>query len=1451
MQTQQHDTMSLLLPLGERVGALQKVRGLIDEMNHPNTDWKFVVSGLRSYLFEYLLHDVEPYAQQVLPVVFRYLREATERKKATALRACDTFFDRYDFVVKNYEEHEYRLDGILECFRSFAPEYIDLLLSESDEEYYLENVNSRILRLKQNMDSAGLATEAIMRGINDLIISQYSIYIKNAITTDVNEISGIRAIIEKNGINSEIITLLESVSEKSYTEHLKTGKITAEDFSHNASAWERVCVLVKKSIEQGLLSGDNDIIALLDFLIKKSYEGNNADLQLSISRSVASVCRFIVENKKHDLLKKIISMVMPPLLSEIERKGNYSSAFSTIYNVGKQVIESGDIHAIDFFEDMLIKSKFCFPEYSGIAQDWSVIVNSSHLENIRTWMKLIEINPPVMRKLSASLIVNLKLGGVFLKDTDVFQRDISSLLNSDYGTVFYLIISLASVFPAFYHDIGATGNIRAFTEKIDTNHSMDDLIHFLRKQVHVESSSQTVNLIQVVMEFWMTGNRTLLHKMVPEEVYANLDRFFHLVNLDIENVPKRIVHDAKKHFREHRDERFWDFLNEVGSGPFLEFVRSGSFRGVSEKEKEKSLEYFEEYFDARSPTEMTKILHYIKNKFGIDISKTMIWKFLYEISDDDFRNMFRDVGKSDISRINVEKFITFLHVYRMLYDKYNLSEIRAIEKLEQYARENLFDPPEDFFESIRSNDQIFALEKLLEFQLHLKNTILLSGNVFEPLDTIEFKRHIAFGIPSMYGSYKEKKFDTLKVFFHMNLIREGLFESIIETMSSRGRAELDFSGIKKMLILFHKTLVIDGLANQEMLILIDLLESPNMTVSQFRDIITHLLTTHGEISDRFNETFKYVSRESIKNIGLDKIDRKYIPEDQPLNIDIIMDRFMRDQIMQSPLLQLLDMFLVRIKEHLAKYYTDRNSDICLNSIKGNFVRGTSSYMITSPPDLHPGDKLYAPIWKIGGKAHGLLFAANISNINVPEGFVLSSEIYRRIRDGNADNPRFRRKILYTLKKHIDRFSGNRFANPENPVLFSVRSGAVFSMPGVMDTITNVGITQEMLDRLAQRDPWFAYDCFRRLIQDLAISTYGIDRSVFENIMTEAKEQAGVPLKEMLTGRQMELLTRKYRYTINKYGYSIPKDPYEQLYYAILAVYRSWESNLAGNYRDFVNISDDWGTAVIVQKMVFGNYTPSDITGVVYSQDVGRENIGLFGEYKTRAQGHDIVSGVAKVFPISQAQKEVYEKLAVYPSLEQQFPVMYRSVFDAVNRIRDLWGNDVEIEFTFQNSVLYILQIRGMTKHIFETEELAETPKQLKKYLLGQGLAASGGAISGRIVFDSDKIDILRDQYKGDNIILARPETNPEDVVGLKKSDGILTCIGGMTSHAVLQMRRLEKCGVSDFSMMRINEENNTALVKSGSPEKKDMLIREGDHITIDGNTGNVYLGYHKTIRRRL
>ncbi|HXK66542.1 MAG TPA: hypothetical protein PK348_09765, partial [Spirochaetota bacterium] len=520
-----YDVNNILLPVEHKIGALNRAKNLVAEMTHPNIDWKYMVTELRAYLYDYM-YDIVPHSDKVLPVIFHYLKEATVRKRGSTLRAADTFLDRYLFLIKKEIEGDSSLENVTAMFDNESIHFCQILIADTADGFYLEDVNLRILQLLELSLKRKKVDETLFELCTEIIINQFKLYVERSIIVDDEEVYSLQNLwsIEHEHI-LKLEQLVKSVTKKAYQEKLikanalKNSKkdratLLAEikeliDFHHNTTSWEKICIAAKECIAQNVIEYDDVVLALLTFLVKKSQEGRDANLQLYISRSVASLCSVMVQQQRFVLLRQVVQMVVPVLVAEIERGGNYNAAFATILNIGKTVVQSDNRQIIDLFVDILVHAKFCFPQFTGIAQDWSVMVNASHLANIRTWLELIELNPVYMKRLAASLIANLTLGGVFLKDTDVFQRDISRLLNSNYKDVFYLIISLAAVFPAFYHDIGATGNIRAFTERVDTNHQMNDLIHFVRKQVHVESSSRTVVLLQRVMDFWLTGDKEL------------------------------------------------------------------------------------------------------------------------------------------------------------------------------------------------------------------------------------------------------------------------------------------------------------------------------------------------------------------------------------------------------------------------------------------------------------------------------------------------------------------------------------------------------------------------------------------------------------------------------------------------------------------------------------------------------------------------------------------------------------------------------------------------------------------------------------------------------------------------------------------------------------------------------------------------------------------------------
>ncbi|MBP7604203.1 MAG: hypothetical protein KBA15_09760, partial [Spirochaetes bacterium] len=325
------DLGTLLVPVEGRAGATARVEALIAEMSHPNIDWKHVVAGIRSYLFDHI-HDLAPHADSVLPILFHYLREATARRKGSTLRAGETFFDRYQFVLASIAEGRDELLPLEARFRDFAPDYLELMLRESADGFYFEGVNERVRRAGEALAARLDGSAGILERINDLLIGQLELHAERSVSAADDEIARLRDALGRSDDTGEIFSLLETVSDRRKREDVEAaaggGAADAAarfarienlcDFSRNTRTWERICVLARSPVERGAIADDDAVLALLGFLIRKAQEGDDRDLQLFMSRSVASVCGALDASGRGSLLKSVVDMVMPLLLREVE-----------------------------------------------------------------------------------------------------------------------------------------------------------------------------------------------------------------------------------------------------------------------------------------------------------------------------------------------------------------------------------------------------------------------------------------------------------------------------------------------------------------------------------------------------------------------------------------------------------------------------------------------------------------------------------------------------------------------------------------------------------------------------------------------------------------------------------------------------------------------------------------------------------------------------------------------------------------------------------------------------------------------------------------------------------------------------------------------------------------------------------------------------------------------------
>ncbi len=490
---------------------------------------------------------------------------------------------------------------------------------------------------------------------------------------------------------------------------------------------------------------------------------------------------------------------------------------------------------------------------------------------------------------------------------------------------------------------------------------------------------------------------------------------------------------------------------------------------------------------------------------------------------------------------------------------------------------------------------------------------------------------------------------------------------------------------------------------------------------------------------------------------------------------------------------------------------------------------------------------------LGGKGANLAEMTNIG-LPVPQGFTISTEACTQYyEDGKKINDSIQAEIMTYIDK-MEKITGKKFGDKENPLLVSVRSGARASMPGMMDTILNLGLNETVVNTIATKsgNPRWAWDCYRRFIQMFSDVVMEVGKKYFEKLIDEMKEKKGITQDVELSADDLKTLANQFKAEYKKQlGKSFPDDPKEQLFEAIKAVFRSWDNPRANIYRMDHDIPYSWGTAVNVQMMAFGNMGDNCGTGVAFTRNPATGEKGLMGEFLTNAQGEDVVAGVRTPMPIAKMAE-------VFPAVYKQFQEVCKTL---ENHYRDMQ----DMEFTVENEKLYMLQTRNGKRTaaaaikiacdlidegmITEQEALMQIdaksldmllhpqfdPKALKeadkKNVVGKGIAASPGAAAGSIVFTAE--DAVIEGKKGKKVVLVRLETSPEDIEGMKYAQGILTVRGGQTSHAAVVARGMGTCCVSGCGDIKMDEENRQFTLAG-------KVYHEGDGISLDGSTGHIY-----------
>ena len=494
---------------------------------------------------------------------------------------------------------------------------------------------------------------------------------------------------------------------------------------------------------------------------------------------------------------------------------------------------------------------------------------------------------------------------------------------------------------------------------------------------------------------------------------------------------------------------------------------------------------------------------------------------------------------------------------------------------------------------------------------------------------------------------------------------------------------------------------------------------------------------------------------------------------------------------------------------------------------------------------------------LGGKGANLAEMTNIG-LPVPQGFTITTEACTKYyEDGKEINSEILEQINEYITK-MEEMTGKKFGDKENPLLVSVRSGARASMPGMMDTILNLGLNEEVVEVLARQsnNPRWAWDCYRRFIQMYSDVVMEVGKKYFEELIDKMKERKGVKLDVELSADDLKELANEFKAEYkSKIGTDFPTDPKEQLMGAIKAVFRSWDNPRANVYRRDNDIPYSWGTAVNVQSMAFGNMGDDCGTGVAFTRDPATGEKGLFGEFLTNAQGEDVVAGVRTPMHIAE--------------MAEKFPEAFKQFEEVCKILENHYRDMQDMEFTVEHGKLYMLQTRNGKRTARAALKIAcdlvdegmRTPSEAvemidprnldtllhpqfdaeaikKAQAIGKGLGASPGAACGKIVFSAE--DAVAWQERGEKVVLVRLETSPEDITGMKASQGILTVRGGMTSHAAVVARGMGTCCVSGCGDIAMDEENKQFTLAG-------KTFHEGDEISIDGTTGNIYEGLIPTV----
>ena len=1363
----------------DHYGLQKKTRELLTELNHPYANWDYVLKELKSIsIGDFYIYNNHPEGLTALSILFTIYFDVLKSPASEDIKdsAIHYLFDFADAIIVQSGDFLPRNLSLLPGF------IISLMEIADDESTLFKKCSSYLKRIIRAMIEQGVdvSTSAFATLVYKMFRATYAFWLSEP--DPALWLTAWRTAQEPRS-DSAYLELVEPLSHRRFRKLMldldalrradgeKAGAHLAEflDLPDYFQIIDRY-LSVADALEKSQAYQGRHLIKL-DFLFGVMSVPGLRDIHISAMREINYSLKLVFQEEKKENLEGFVRKIFSFLKKNTSQNEFRGAGIDCIVTAAREVFAQNAHSLVDVFIDELIAFGFEYPEIKGSTADWQVKVNPEHIRTIRVWLEIIAMKPRWTKRLISALIINLKSGGIFIRDTDLIQRDISKLLNTDIAPAYNLIKQLLRIFPVYFSEIGAEGELRDITTRVDElSFRNDRLIDFFRKQSHVESNSLLVEFTEDIFRYWFSGDKSCIRRHIPDEVFDQ-----------VENSGK-----------------YFDGMHQA----FL-------------------------YLFPGTDNNPRMFLEWDKSKIA------------------------REIGQiKDLPDVDQERVSLMIRIYQLIYKKYFPQYFDLLKDLEAV---NAFAAPDilSLKRALADKNYYRSLTIILKFLSVLKARIL-SGKKTQSFENIYHKRHIAAGIPSMYGTYHEEKFDAFGLSLRLEALGGMLFEELIKSLNLKFITKRTLIRIHTYLWPYLGALELEGISTEGLVAKVKYVTSA-LPIKQFS-------------VDQYLDIFRFISK------GIQDVIRDYYIDAHSINLPIIVrqitpfaedpvakgepagksdlprqdelvyqqsENFIRGMISSAFGLQVLDNFVHSVIKTL-------NAE--LDKFKDN--KRILNLLMDYNPELavssiySKNDRLDNQIL-LGNKGYFLKKLVSFG-FPVPPGFIITTEVFRGY-DAVYGYKYIFRDLAARVGKEIaalERKTGRKFGDRNNPLLLSVRSGATVSLPGMMRSFLNVGINGAIAETLGGKKDfqWAAWDSYRRFLQTWGMFQ-GLSRDFFDAIMDGFKQKHGVERKIQFSPELMKQIALAYRKGILDCNIPLADDPMRQLRHAILQVFDSWYSEQAQIYRHQMHLSDEWGTAVIVQAMVFGNFHERSGSGVIFTRDPksASADVTLYGDFIFGVQGDDIVSGLVETFPISERQR-VTEHRNTAISLEATFPDIYAELVRIAEiMIYEKGFNHQEIEFTFEGpwkEQLFLLQTRDMDQTKTKSLRRFKDTASLHASLLGSGIGVSGGALCGRAVYSEEDIKRFRKAEPKSSLILVRPDTVPDDVGVLLQVEGLLTAKGGATSHAAVTIPQLGKVGVVGLNKLKVYEPEGYATLDN-------YTIRTGDFICIDGWSGALYLGKHE------